>query len=139
MTKFKAGDKVRVITDRHGKSQKGLVGVVQRPYTHSSDYDVWVKFERQQMTGCLQIAHENCYADTALELVTDKQVTAWMVALVEDGVFKPSAAPKRHATQAEAVTEATRLASVHGGEYHVLKSVAAAARPVQPVTVTTFS
>lgn len=205
MTKFKVGNKVRVITDRHTKDQKGLVGVVKT--IGSGGYlPVQVTFQGKQDVGCRQNAHTNSYSEADLELVIDITIPrfvvgetvrvnkvgdkhrdqlvtivnvntyscqqpdysvrttnggrawfeddeltkvesaassltpqAWLVMKIVDGVFKPSTSPKPHSTQAEAVTEATRLADTHGGEYHVLKSVAAAARPVQPVTVTAFS
>lgn len=142
MTEFRVGDMVRVITHRFGEGHYGKVGIVRKVFSWASrgtDLSIQVQLLEGE---CNLTPITRSYGVVDLTHVTQSKDTAprrsWMVALVKDGVFKPSPEPKQHPTQAEALEEAMRLASKHGGEFHVLKSVVAASRPAAPVTITVF-
>lgn len=76
--------------------------------------------------------------DALLEIYPVEQKTQergnYIVALQENGQYKPSARPVVHAYRCVAEAEARRLAQVHGGTFHVLRAVHEASRekPVIP-------
>lgn len=61
---------------------------------------------------------------------TAEQAGRFIVSLVEGGIYKPSKNPAIHLSRSAAEHEATRLAKLHGGTFHVLRVVHEASREV---------
>ena len=73
MAKFRVGDIVRVVTERHGKSQFGTVGVVFRLSTLNGTgaLPVGVDFS-SQLSFPSSLPRRNSYAERDLELDVDE-------------------------------------------------------------------
>lgn len=128
---FKLGDKVRVITDRHGMSQHGCDGTVVQT-NKAGTLPVQVDFINSKKVAPTRW---NVYASDDLELVSTATETGrFIVSLLEGADYKPGARPVIHTSHASASAEAERLAKAHGGTFHVLRATFEATRekPVIP-------
>lgn len=83
------------------------------------------------------------FADEFLRMIepVNHDAGRFIVCLLENGVYKPSAKPVVHTSEKLAKAEAERLAKVHGGTFHVLEAIFEADRPkvvVPPVKTRTL-
>lgn len=106
--KFKVGDRVRVVAagDAWQEKYKGTT------FTIDSDEG---DFDGDRSWSGRDHASPYRWKESQLELVP-VVVPPAIVALIEDGIGKPSSKPKVHGSQADATTEAERLALAHPGQ-----------------------
>lgn len=136
---LKVGGYVKLLNGEYG----GVVGVtyiVTKIAPHMGNDWVWLKsligtpIHGKSTDGSFPVEH--------FGIVEAPSKARYIVASADfDGTLSPSRNPFLHGTHDEALTEAQRLAKAHGGEFRVLKEVAAASRPavvIPPVEVRTI-
>ncbi len=132
---FKVGDYVKLTSESYG-GQKGDVHKVIKAEPYLGNNWLWLEGLRSKhsVDGSFP-----AYNFVAAERPSEGR---YIVASTDfDGTLSPSRNPFLHLTYDEALTEAQRLAKAHGGEFRVLKEVAAASRPavvIPPVSVRTI-
>lgn len=98
-TKFKVGDRVRLVGNVASFQEYGLQGVIKAVFGENS-YEV--DYSPHKADVCTESVGD-------IELVSSTATPA-IVALIENGTPLPSTTPKVHASQEAATTEAERLA-----------------------------
>lgn len=133
---LKVGGYVRLLNHGYGGVEGVTYEITKVEPMYGRDW-VWIKsligtpIRGNSSDGSFPIEH--------FEAVERPRKARYIVASTDfDGTLSPSRNPFLHSTQDEALTEAQRLAKAHGGEFRVLKEVAAASRPavvIPPVEV----